>query len=84
MQKDTKKITVYSTSWCGFCHQLKNWLKEQNIEFNDIDIEDDQDAAKEVVEATKQMGVPVTKIADQYIIGFDRPKLEAALKDLTR
>ena len=76
------EVTVYSTSWCGFCHQLKNWLKEQDIQFKDIDIEEDQQAAREVVEATKQMGVPVTKIGDQYIVGFDRPKLEAVLKSL--
>lgn len=76
------EVIVYSTSWCGFCHQLKNWLKEQDIQFKDIDIEEDQQAAKEVVEATKQMGVPVTKVGDQYIVGFDRPKLEAALKSL--
>lgn len=75
-----KDITVYSTSWCGYCHQLKSWLKEQNLEFKEIDIEEDSDAGKQVVEATKQMGVPVTKIGDQYIVGFDRPKLEAALK----
>jgi glutaredoxin 3 len=74
------QVTVYSTSWCGFCHQLKSWLKDQNVEFKEIDIEADQDAAKEVVEATKQMGVPVTKIGDEYIVGFDRPKLEAALE----
>lgn len=79
-----KNITVYSTSWCGFCHQLKEWLKSQNIEFKEVDVEEDQDSAKEIVDATGQMGVPVTKIEfkdkKEYIIGFDRPKLEQALK----
>lgn len=75
-----KDITVYSTSWCGFCHQLKEWLKEKNLEFEDIDIEADEAAAREVVEATKQMGVPVTKIKDSYVVGFDRPKLEGLLR----
>lgn len=74
------EVIVYSTTWCGFCHQLKSWLKEQGIEFEEIDIEADQNAAREVVEATKQMGVPVTKVGETYIVGFDRPKLEAALK----
>lgn len=73
------KVTVYSTSWCGFCHQLKSWLTEKGVEFTDINIEEDEAAAKEVVEATRQMGVPVTKIGDEYIVGFDRPKIEAAL-----
>ncbi len=75
-----KDITVYSTSWCGFCHQLKAWLTEKGLEFDEINIEDDEQAAKDVVEATKQMGVPVTKIKDTYVVGFDRPKLEQLLK----
>ncbi len=75
-----KDITVYSTSWCGFCHQLKEWLKSQDIEFKEVDIEEDRSAAEEIVKATKQMGVPVTKIGEEYIVGFDRPKLEEALK----
>lgn len=75
-----KQVTVYSTSWCGFCHQLKEWLKAQNIEFTEVDVEEDRESAKEIVEATKQMGVPVTKIDSNYIVGFDRPKLEEALK----
>lgn len=75
------KVTVYSTSWCGFCHQLKSWLKDLNVEFDEVDIEEDQEAGREVVEATKQMGVPVSKIGQKYIVGFDRPKLEQALKE---
>jgi glutaredoxin 3 len=74
------KVSVYSTTWCGFCHQLKEWLKAHNVEFTEIDIEENEQAGREVIEATKQMGVPVTKIGETYIVGFDRPKLEQALK----
>jgi glutaredoxin 3 len=76
-----KDITVYSTSWCGFCQQLKGWLKDKNIEFTEINIEEDEQAAQDVVKATNQMGVPVTKINQTYVVGFDRPKLEALLKE---
>ncbi|HRV76390.1 MAG: glutaredoxin family protein [Candidatus Nomurabacteria bacterium] len=75
------KVTVYSTTWCGFCHQLKTWLKGLDVEFDEIDIEENTDAGREVVEATKQMGVPVTKVGEKYIVGFDRPNLEEALKN---
>jgi len=73
------EVTVFGTSWCGFCHQLKSWLANQNIEFSYIDVELDREAAREIIEATKQMGVPVIKIGDKYIVGFDRPKLEKLL-----
>jgi glutaredoxin 3 len=52
------KVTVFSTTWCGFCHQVKEWLKSKGVEFEEIDLEKDSTAAKQVVEATKQMGVP--------------------------
>lgn len=74
-----KKVTVYSTTWCGFCHQLKDWLKEKGVEYEDINIEEDQEKAKYVVEKTGQMGVPVTEIGEEFIIGFDRAKIDAAL-----
>ena len=74
------KVTVFSTTWCGFCYQVKEWLKSKEVKFEEIDLEKDSTADKQVVEATKQMGVPVTKIGESYIVGFDRPKLEAALK----
>ena len=76
---DKKDITVYSTSWCGFCHQLKDWLKSKGYEFTEVDLEADPKAAEEVVKATNQIGVPVTKIGEDYVVGFDRAKIEGLL-----
>ena len=39
-------ITMYSTSWCGFCHRLKSQLNREGIEYQVIDIEQDTAAAK--------------------------------------
>jgi mycoredoxin len=39
-------ITMYSTSWCGFCHRLKSQLNREGIEYQVIDIEQDPAAAK--------------------------------------
>ena len=41
-------ITMYSTSWCGFCHRLKSQLSREGIEYQVIDIEQDPAAAKYV------------------------------------
>jgi mycoredoxin len=38
-------ITMYSTSWCGFCHRLKSQLSREGIEYQVIDIEQDPAAA---------------------------------------
>jgi mycoredoxin len=39
-------ITMYSTSWCGFCHRLKSQLNREGIEYQVIDIEQDAAAAR--------------------------------------
>lgn len=48
--------------------------------YKEIDLTQDQDAAKWVYENTGQLAVPVTRFDDNTIvIGFDRPKLDALL-----
>ena len=73
------KINVYSTPTCPYCVQLKEFLKEHEIEFNDIDVSTDQAAAAKMVEKTGQMGVPVTEIGDEFIVGFDEAKIREKL-----
>lgn len=39
-------LTMYTTTWCGFCKNLKRQLGKAGIEVNEVDIERDHDAAK--------------------------------------
>ena len=39
------KLTMYSTQWCGYCQRLKAQLKRENIDFAEVDIEQDENAA---------------------------------------
>lgn len=39
-------ITMYSTPWCGYCHRLKGQLKRAGIEFTEVDIEQQPEAAQ--------------------------------------
>jgi len=74
------KIIVYSTENCPYCHQLKDFLKEHNIKFTGIDVSKDQEKAKEMIEKSGQMGVPVMDIDGKIIIGFDKEKIKKELK----
>lgn len=76
------KVTVYSTTWCAFCHTEMQWLDKLGVEYTAKDIEADADANQELLEKLEGnfQGVPVTDIDGEVILGFDRPKLEAALK----
>jgi len=74
-------ITVYSTTWCAFCHAAMQYFDSIGVKYQDKDVEKDEDAAREAVEKTGQMGVPVIDIDGTIIVGFDKPKIDAVLKE---
>lgn len=76
-----KEITIYTTPTCGFCHMVKEYLSGKDIEYKTKDITTDENAYKEVLESTGQLGVPVVNIGSKTIIGFDRPKIDLALRE---
>ncbi len=43
------QLTMYTTSWCGFCRNLKKQLNRAGIEVTEIDIEHDAAAAEYVM-----------------------------------
>jgi glutaredoxin len=54
-------------------------LKENNIDFQNIDVSGDQQATDELVQKSGQMGVPVLDIEGEIIVGFDRERIKSAL-----
>jgi len=74
------KVKVYSTPSCFYCVSLKKFLEEYSIEFVEIDVSKDRQAAEEMVKKSGQMGVPVIDIDGEIIIGFDREKICKLLK----
>ncbi|CAB4336384.1 MAG: mycoredoxin [Actinobacteria bacterium] len=44
------KLTMYSTPWCGYCKRLKSQLDREGIAFDEVDIEQDPQAAAYVME----------------------------------
>ncbi len=80
-QKSDAKITIYSAVWCAFCKMVKQYLTDRDIPYKEIDVEQDRDAARLILDKTGQMGVPVIDIDGIWILGFDRPKIDAALKE---
>ena len=58
---------------------MKEFLSQKGVGFTEHDVSQDRAAADEMVSRTGQMGVPVTVIDGEAIIGFDRARLEQAL-----
>ena len=72
-------VKVYSTPACPYCIRTKQFLKESNIPFEDIDVSADQSAAEEMMRVSGQMGVPVLDIDGEVIVGFDKERIKAAV-----
>ena len=77
---DKATVTIYSATWCAFCHATKGYLDKLGVKYTDKDIEQDPKTAQESIDKSGQMGIPVLDIGGTVIIGFDRPKIDAALK----
>jgi len=72
-------VTIYSTPTCHFCHQAKDFFKENNIEYTEKDVAVDLDARREMVEKTGQLGVPVIEVDEKIMVGYDHDTLAEAL-----
>lgn len=70
---------IYSANWCAFCHAAKQYFDRLGVKYEVRDVETDHKYAIEAVEKSGQMGIPVIDIDGEIIIGFDRPRIDAAL-----
>ncbi|HLG90929.1 MAG TPA: glutaredoxin domain-containing protein [Candidatus Saccharimonadales bacterium] len=79
-----KKVVVYSTTTCPYCHMEKAYLKSKGVAFEDVVLDVQQDKIPEFVDICGNMGVPCTHIVkddgtEQKILGFDKPTIDTAL-----
>jgi len=74
------KVIVYSTTTCPYCVMAKDWLKQKKVSFEDVNVGTNQEKAQEMIKKSGQMGVPVIDVEGTIIIGFDKPRIEEALK----
>ena len=75
-----KKVKIYSTPTCTYCVALKKFFEKNDVEYEEVDVSDNEEALKEMKEETGQMGVPVTKIGDDYVVGFEKKKISKLLE----
>ena len=77
-----KKVVVYSTPTCPYCKRAKDYLSRKGISYTDINVAESRDAAKEMIQKSGQMGVPVLIIDGEVVVGFDQAKLDELLSKL--
>ncbi len=73
------EVVIYSTPTCHFCALSKEYFAQNNVAFTNHDVSADFEKRQEMIEMTGQMGVPVIRIGNDVVIGFDKPKLAELL-----
>jgi len=73
-------IKVYSTPTCPFCKRAKEFLKQNNFAFEDLNVAESEQARTEMINKSGQMAVPVLDIDGEIIVGFDVEKIRKALR----
>lgn len=74
-----KTAIVYSTPTCVWCNRTKEYLRQNHVDFVDLDVSRNREAAQEMVKKSGQMGVPVLEIDGNIIVGFDRRRIDQLL-----
>ncbi len=64
-----KKVRIYTKSHCPYCAQVKDYLKDNNIEFENKDMDQDPKFYEELKKATKHKTVPQIFVNDEFIGG---------------
>ena len=75
----TKKVKIYSTPTCHYCHIAKNFFDDKGIKYEEYNVSADLEKRKEMVEKSEQMGVPVIDIDGEITVGFDEEQISKLL-----
>lgn len=74
-----KKVEIYSTPTCHFCDLAKEYFAKNNVEYTNYNVAEDREKRAEMVDMTGQLGVPVIRIGDDVVIGFNKEKIDELL-----
>jgi glutaredoxin-like YruB-family protein len=74
------EVRIYTTPTCPWCKKTKEFFKENRIKYEEINVAGNHESAHEMIEKSGQMGVPVTEIDREIIVGYDVKRLKKALK----
>ncbi|PIR45673.1 MAG: NrdH-redoxin [Candidatus Vogelbacteria bacterium CG10_big_fil_rev_8_21_14_0_10_50_13] len=74
-----KKVEIYTTPTCHYCHMAKDFFKANNVAFTEHDVMTDLSARQAMIDKSGQMGVPVITIGGELTVGFDEQHLRSLI-----
>lgn len=72
-------VTIYTTPTCAYCRMAKAFFKAHGIAYVEKDVASDQEAAREALQKSGMIAVPVIDIDGAIVVGFDKPRLAELL-----
>lgn len=75
-----KTVTIYSTNNCHFCNLAKDFFKNNDIAYTEHNVGTDTEKRQEMINLTHQLGVPVIRIDDTILVGFQESKIAELLE----
>ena len=82
-EAEEARVTLYATSWCGWCRKTRSLLTELQVEFREVDVEKDAKGREEFRSKTGgRSGVPVLDIAGTIVRGYDERRIRRLVRDL--
>jgi len=77
-----EKIRLFVKPFCGWCHEVKDWLGERELPYEELDVVSDRAAYREMVELSGQTRAPVIDVDGEVLADFDTDQLEVFWKKL--
>lgn len=78
-KKSYPRVILFSSGSCPWCSQAKSYLCQKGVRVKEVRVDEDPDAAKDVVRMTGQMSVPVLLIGSTKVVGFDKGRIDRLL-----
>ena len=74
----SKEVTVFTSQLCSYCYVAKDYLSSKGVQYIEKDVETDQEARQELMQKGIT-AVPVIKIEEELIVGFDKYRIDELL-----
>lgn len=74
-------VKVYSTPSCPYCKMAEDLLTENDVDFESVDLSEDEDEMNRIANKAGELAVPIIEIDDELIVGFDRERIMNCLEE---
>jgi glutaredoxin len=81
---ETVSIEMYSAAWCTACSRAKAWMREQNISYHEIDVDQRSGAMGQLAVLNPRRTLPTFDVQGQVLVGFEPDALATAIRGAAR